>query len=51
MMQRFIELNDHKERQQIYQQILGMDEGSEAINIEELKNKIREDELKNKELS
>lgn len=51
IMQRFIELNDHKERQQIYVAILGMGQNEgEGINIEELKNKFRENEKKNKEL-
>ena len=41
-MQKFIEMNEHKERQKIYQRILGTDtNGGAPINIEELKNKIR----------
>jgi hypothetical protein len=50
IMQRFIEFNEHKERQQIYQKILGMDGEGESINIEELKNMFREDDQINKEI-
>ena len=45
IMQRFIEYNDHSQRSLIYQRIMGLEEGSDPINIEDLKNKIREDEL------
>jgi hypothetical protein len=49
MMQKFIEFNDHKERQEIYQQLLGMEKDGEPVNIEDLKNKVREDQKKNRE--
>lgn len=44
IMQRFIEFNEHRERQQIYHKILGMDGDGEQVNIEELKNMFREDD-------
>ena len=50
IMQRFIEFNEHKERQQIFQKILGRDEDGEQINIEELKNMFREDDQMSHEL-
>ena len=43
LMQKFIEFNEHKERQEIFSKIMGQGPNGEPINIEELKNRYHAD--------
>ena len=43
IMQKFIELNEHTERQEIFSKIMGQGPNGKPINIEELKNKYNAD--------